>query len=206
MVTALLWVRRLTLQFPTIDSVKLPKVLLKPIDLPLKKPGEIMKKIQQKKRRHYNRELQRWQADSTSTATWLCHLVFSSGPSPLTPTHGTQRLKGPKVATVVDYNSDEGKGVTKDKVSNIGSTNNVITTPQNGELIVWNKTTEPSIAVDRLLTSWTNLFPIQIEESVIGDSSIQDETWTDALVQRLQDYQKEETRNGKKESNLSIRR
>jgi hypothetical protein len=122
------------------------------------------------KRRHYNSELQRWQSDSNDTATWLYHLVFSSGgmnePSGTTP----KRLKERSFAvTIEDYDSDASSQGT-------ASLHTVKDAPQNppdqkpesmSQVIVWNSKTEPSLVVDRLLQSWTYLNEVQIQASKV---------------------------------------
>jgi hypothetical protein len=120
------------------------------------------------KRRQYNSEIQRWQSDSNDTATWLYHLVFSSGSwNPASGT-ATRRLEERSFAvTIEDYDSDASNQAT-------ASPQTVKGVPQNlpdqkpdstSQVIVWNSQTEPSLVVDRLLQSWTYLNEAQIQAS-----------------------------------------
>ncbi|KAF2681385.1 hypothetical protein K458DRAFT_489483 [Lentithecium fluviatile CBS 122367] len=147
------------------------------------------------KRRHYDSELQRWKIDNHDTATWLYHAVFSTNNAPSINAKRAIPLEGPRSATVEDCNSDTSEP-TRDATTKTaeGST-------RNEELIIWNKATEPSIVVDRLLGAWTLLNHAQIQASRDFYASGRDsteETWTDDLVRDLQEYEKRKL-NGLKE-------
>jgi hypothetical protein len=138
------------------------------------------------KRRHFNTDLQRWQLDNHDTATWLYHAVFSVDPAPSTTANRRIPLEA-RSATVEEYNSDTSEPA-KDGVVDTGTNDE-----RDNELIVWNKATEPSIVVDRLLSAWTFLQPTQIQASREYYASGRDEneeTRTNDLVRDLQEFEK----------------
>ena len=139
-------------------------------------------------KRHYNRNLQRWQADSHDTATWLYHLVFSTGSEPLNIP--TLKSSGEaQSATVEDYDSgDSAPGADRGSVDDV---------PESSKLITWNDATKPSAVVDRLLHKWTTLSFDLIRASKTPHNPTQ-EAWGEGLIQEIQGYERS-NRNSKKD-------
>ncbi|KAF2741440.1 hypothetical protein EJ04DRAFT_571530 [Polyplosphaeria fusca] len=126
------------------------------------------------KRRQCNRELRRWEADSEDTATWLYRLVFASSISAVPES----KVSNDRQPFVADYESDRGE-VTKS-----ATVQKTPTTPGKDQLIIWNRNTEPSLVVDRLLTSWTYLTTAQIKASAI---SPREDHWQNEVTQAMEE-------------------
>ncbi|KAF2279537.1 uncharacterized protein EI97DRAFT_370831 [Westerdykella ornata] len=122
------------------------------------------------KRRHYNSSLQRWQADSNDTATWLYHLVFMTGVAvadavPPAPPHTEAETKsstGSHQATVEDYDTEASKNAARAAAV---KKHRVVQFAPSPKAIVWNQLTEPSTVVDRLLHTWTFLSDAHVQTS-----------------------------------------
>lgn len=154
------------------------------------------------KRRELDVSIARWRKPPNDTATWLYHLVFTSGPLPTQP---LQR-DGDTVVTVED--SHEARSVRDswacDSSSEYEDAVQVVKRGSNqspeepllaSHLTYW---AQPSRIVDRLLRSWTNLDSAQIEASAIEYVSAQDEASARAINEKIDDYKKdEEKRKGK---------
>lgn len=157
------------------------------------------------RRRRYDGELQRWCKDSSDTATWLYHLVFSSGASE--PTASTQpknrQYQGATVVTIDDNDalsdpSDSEFQDASDKIPLVrferGANISSDIHPRHLDKIEWNAQTEPSLVVDRLLATWTFLPLSEIQASTAGYTSVQDKEWREGLISRIQKYVSEKER------------
>lgn len=147
------------------------------------------------KRRHYDSALQRWQADSDDTATWLYHLVFMSGVQSAPLKSVRYNLQGPYTATVEDYESENSERPAKTEQtvdiprSISGKTEHTVEVPRSSnQVIVWDNTTEPSSVVDRLLYSWTFLSDTQIQTSRIPAPPREEDAWREALLNKIKNY------------------
>ena len=116
----------------------------------------------------------------------MYHAVFSVDTASSTTTNRRLPFED-RSATVEDCNSDTSEPA-KDGVLDTATSST-----ENNKLIVWDKATEPSIVVDRLLSAWTFLKPSQIQASREYYASGLDEveeTRTDDLVRDLQEFEK----------------
>lgn len=119
-----------------------------------------------------------WKQDSFDTATWLYHLVFSLDiPYPPETNSETRRLYQASV-TDVSVSSDEEKTLDIPKADT-----------DEKAMIVWNKQTEPSSVVDRLLSSWTTLSPDQITRSAANQDG---DEWREGLLRNIEEAKKED--------------
>ncbi|KAF2648471.1 hypothetical protein K491DRAFT_784054 [Lophiostoma macrostomum CBS 122681] len=153
------------------------------------------------KRRRYNSELQRWQAGSQDTATWLYELVFVSKHSHPTVEPAvmidSKGLEGPRNATVEDEDEEQTS-----VIGHVGDQpeENVASPEQTSELVLWS---EPSPVLDMLLESWTHLSPDQIQasRSFYPSKPVRNsEAWTEGLEQRVLEYERKER--GKQRDNF----
>jgi len=153
------------------------------------------------KRRELDVSIARWRKPPNNTATWLYHLVFTSGPLPTQP---LQR-DGDTVVTIED--SHEARYVRGNLACDSSSEyEDVVQVVKRGSnqspeeplpashLKYW---AQPSRIVDQLLHSWTNLDSTQIEASAIEYVSAQDEASARAINEKVDDYKDEEKRKGK---------
>ncbi|KAF2867998.1 hypothetical protein BDV95DRAFT_610419 [Massariosphaeria phaeospora] len=148
------------------------------------------------KKRHFNTEVQRWEADSHDTAIWQYQLVFSAQATPSRSNGKHMRIE-PHSATVEDCDSDGPEDSSTLAAESVSHTHQD-TSSTSSSLIVWNKATQPSSVVDRLLQSWTVLSPSQIQASRAFYEEGEDEAWRENITNRIQEYTKDSRRKGRK--------
>ncbi|EUC46119.1 hypothetical protein COCMIDRAFT_36207 [Bipolaris oryzae ATCC 44560] len=129
------------------------------------------------RRKYTNAELDIWKEGSFDTATWLYHLVFSPDmPDASEANAKRHRLHQASVA-------DESHSSEEDSTSHKQEEDS-----EKKSMIVWNKQTEPSLVVDRLLSSWTTLSSDQITRSAANQDGNE---WREDLLKNIEQAKKE---------------
>ncbi|KAJ6280395.1 hypothetical protein J3E71DRAFT_200321 [Bipolaris maydis] len=130
------------------------------------------------RQKYTNAELDIWKEGSFDTATWLYHLVFSPDtPDASEASAKSRRLHQASVA-------DESHSSEEDSTSHRQEED-----LEKKSLIVWNKQTEPSLVVDRLLSSWTTLSSDQITRSAANQDGNE---WREDLLKNIEQAKKED--------------
>ena len=130
------------------------------------------------KRKYTNAELDIWKEGSFDTATWLYHLVFSPD-IPYSSEADAETCEDHQASV-----ADESLSSEEDSTSHIQDE-----ASDEKSLIVWNKQTEPSLVVDRLLSSWTTLSSDQITHSAANQD---DDEWREDLLRNIEEVKKED--------------
>jgi len=130
------------------------------------------------RRKYTNAELDVWKEGSFDTATWLYHLVFS--PDVPDASEANAKRRRHHQASVADESHSSGEDSTSHKQEEDS---------EKKSLIVWNKQTEPSLVVDRLLSSWTTLSSDQITRSAANQDGNE---WREDLLKNIEQAKKED--------------
>lgn len=136
------------------------------------------------KRRHFNRELQRYEANRNDTATWLYYLVFSSE-SPPNICDPAPKVKPPN-PTVVDYDPENPDADPTPTID--GSPDSEPNSAQHcRDVVQWTKFPEPGPVVDSLLQKWTILDAAQIQGTKAFFLINEEEEWREELIKRIRE-------------------
>lgn len=135
-------------------------------------------------RRQLAAELDVWKEDYFDTAIWLYHLVFGLN----SPDSSTKNAASTYHNLVADSTSTDSQDPFL-YIEPYSISHSTHSDSYDKTMIVWNRETEPSSVVDRLLFTWTKLTADQImQSSICGDN----DAWSKSFVKMVADAKIEE--------------